>query len=133
MGTRALPPTEIISPNDAFYSYEAKYAPGRSRHVCPAELPPGVSERVQAIAVAAHRTLGCRDLSRADFVVGDEGDPSAVVLLEVNTLPGFTATSLYPEAAGIAGIPQPELCDALVRRAHARGPTRRFAPKPFPR
>jgi D-alanine-D-alanine ligase len=132
-GAKALPPTEILSPSDAFYTYEARYAPGRSRHVCPAALPPGVSERVQAVAVAAHRALGCRDLSRVDFVVGDDGDPSAVVLLEVNTLPGFTATSLFPEAAGIAGIPLATLCDALVRRAHARGPTRRFAPKPLPR
>lgn len=130
---RALPPTEIFAPNDAFYTYEARYAPGRSRHVCPAELLPAVFERVQSVAVAAHRALGCRDLSRVDFVVGDEGDDAAVVLLEVNTLPGFTATSLYPEAAGIAGVSMPALCDALVRHAHARGPTRRFSPRALPR
>ncbi len=129
----ALPPTEILSPNDAFYTYEARYAPGRSRHVCPAELPPGVAARVQQVAVAAHRALGCRDLSRADFVVGDEGDDASVILLEVNALPGFTATSLFPEAAGIAGFPMPTLCDALARRANARGPTRRFSPRPLPR
>ena len=129
----ALPPTEILSPNDAFYTYEARYAPGRSRHVCPAELPPGVAARVQQVAVDAHRALGCRDLSRADFVVGDEGDDAAVILLEVNALPGFTTTSLFPEAAGIAGFPMPALCDALARRAHARGPTRRFSPRPLPR
>ena len=75
-GAVALPPTEILSPNDPFYTYEARYAPGRSVHVCPAKLPPaGVAERVQVVAVAAHRALGCRDLSRADFIVGDEGDP----------------------------------------------------------
>ncbi len=129
----ALPPTEILSPNDAFYTYEARYAPGRSQHVCPAVLPPGVSERVQSIAVAAHRALGCRDLSRADFVVGDDGDDAAVILLEVNALPGFTATSLFPEAAGIAGFPMAKLCDALARHAHARGPTRRFSPRTLPR
>jgi len=138
-GARALPPTEIVSPKDAFYNYEAKYAPGRSHHTCPAELSGDASARVQAIAAAAHRALGCRDLSRADFVVGDDaspgdaGDASRVILLEVNTLPGFTATSLFPEAAGIAGIPLANLCDGLVRRAHARGPTRRLAPKPLPR
>lgn len=80
----------------------------------------------------AHRALGCRDLSRVDFVVGDDGDASRIFLLEVNTLPGFTDTSLYPEAAAIAGRAMPLLCDALVRHAHARGPTRRSAPKPLP-
>jgi D-alanine-D-alanine ligase len=128
----ALPPTEIFSPNDPFYTYEARYAPGRSRHVCPAELPPGVGDRVQEVAVAAHLALGCRDLSRVDFVVGDEGDPNAVTLLEVNTLPGMTATSLYPEAAAIAGLSMPALCGAFVTRAHARGPTRRMAARPMP-
>ncbi len=132
-GPVALPPTEILSPHDPFYTYEARYAPGRSVHVCPAELPPAVLQRVQQVAVAAHVTLGCRDLSRADFVVGDEGDPDAVTLLEVNTLPGMTATSLYPEAAGIHGLPMVRLCDALVTEAHTRGPTRRMSPLPLPR
>jgi D-alanine-D-alanine ligase len=88
---------------------------------------------VEDIAVRAHAALGCRDLSRVDFVVGDEGDPSAVTLLEVNTLPGFTDTSLYPEAAAVAGIPMPVLCDRLVRHAAARGPTARVAALPLPR
>jgi D-alanine-D-alanine ligase len=129
----ALPPTEILSPNDPFYTYEAKYAPGRSVHVCPAKLPAAVIARVQAVAVAAHAALGCRDLSRADFIVGDDGDHDAVTLLEVNTLPGMTATSLYPEAAAIHGLPMARWCDALVERAHARGPTRRLEPRPLPR
>jgi D-alanine-D-alanine ligase len=132
----ALPPTEIFSPQDAFYTYEARYAPGRSRHVCPAELPPAILARVQDVAVAAHSALGCRDMSRVDFVVGDEDDAgddaSAVTLLEVNTLPGMTATSLYPEAAAAAGIDMPSLCDGLVARAHARGPTRRMSARPMP-
>jgi D-alanine-D-alanine ligase len=129
----ALPPTEILSPSDAFYTFEARYAAGRSRHVCPAELGPTLVERVRACAAAAHVTLGCRDLSRVDFVVGDAGDADVVFLLEVNTLPGFTKTSLYPEAAAIAGTPMPRLCDALVRRAHARGPTARHEARPFPK
>lgn len=131
-GADALPPTEILAPSDPFYTFEARYAPGRSRHVCPADLSPDVFGRVQDIAVRAHRALGCRDLSRVDFVVGDDGDASRIFLLEVNTLPGFTDTSLYPEAAAIAGRPMPVLCDALARHAHARGPTRRSAPKPLP-
>jgi D-alanine-D-alanine ligase len=83
---------------------------------------------VQEIALRAHRALGCRDLSRADLVVGDD----EVTLLEVNTIPGFTETSLFPEAAAARGIAMPALCGGLVRRAHARGPTRRAAPVPLP-
>jgi D-alanine-D-alanine ligase len=128
----ALPPTEILSPRDPFYTYEARYAPGRSVHVCPAKLPAAVIARVQEVAVAAHLALACRDLSRVDFIVGDEGEPDRVTLLEVNTLPGMTATSLYPEAAGVAGMPMPRLCDALVTRAHKRGPTPRLEALPLP-
>jgi D-alanine-D-alanine ligase len=128
----ALPPTEIFTPNDPFYTYEARYAPGRSAHVCPAELPASVLARVQEVAVSAHVALGCRDLSRVDFIVGDDGAPDAITLLEVNTLPGMTATSLFPEAAGIAGFPMRRWCDALVVRAHARGATKRHAARPLP-
>jgi D-alanine-D-alanine ligase len=125
-----LPPTEIRSPSDAFYTYQARYAPGRSVHLCPAPLGEALTRRVQEIAVAAHRALGCRDLSRVDFVVPDEGEPT---LLEVNTMPGFTDTSLYPEAAAVAGIPMPTLCSELVHAAATRGSTRRNAPLPLPR
>jgi D-alanine-D-alanine ligase len=127
-GAVALPATEILCPRDPFYTYEARYAPGRSVHVCPAELAPDVFARVQRVAVAAHEALGCRDLSRVDFIVQD----GAVTLLEVNTLPGMTATSLYPEAAAAHGLSMPELCDALVSSAHARGPTARFEGRPLP-
>jgi D-alanine-D-alanine ligase len=130
-----LPPTEIRAPKDAFYTYQARYAPGRSEHECPAPLGGALTRRVQEIAVAAHRTLGCRDLSRVDFVAPPEDAPPGTepTLLEVNTLPGFTDTSLYPEAAGVAGIPMPELCSSFVRAAFTRGPTRRNAPLPLPR
>ncbi len=128
----ALPPTEVTSPHDAFYTFEARYAPGRSVHACPAPLGDELTRRVQEVAVRAHEALGCRDLSRVDFVVGDAEDVSAVALLEVNTLPGFTATSLYPEAAAVAGTPLPALVDGLARAAHARGPTRRFPALPLP-
>lgn len=124
---RSLPPTEVRAPGDAFYSYEARYALGRSVHVCPAELD-GQRARVEEVALLAHRVLGCRDLSRADFVVGD----ARVVLLEVNTLPGLTPTSLFPEEAAAVGIGFERLCGELVERAHRRGATPRNAPKAFP-
>jgi D-alanine-D-alanine ligase len=128
----ALAPTEIFSPHDPFYTYEARYGPGRSRHVCPADLAPAVAARIQEVAVAAHRALGCRDLSRMDFIVGDDGVPDAVTLLEVNSLPGMTATSLYPEAAAAGGLSMAALCGGFVVRAHARGPARRLPARPMP-
>jgi D-alanine-D-alanine ligase len=128
----ALPPTEILSPSDPFYTYEARYSPGRSVHICPAPLAPADLARVQEVAVLAHVALGCRDLSRVDFIVGDGDDASTLTLLEVNTLPGMTATSLYPEAAAVHGLPMPRWCDALVVRAHARGPTKRHRAVPLP-
>jgi D-alanine-D-alanine ligase len=129
----ALPPTEVRAPNDAFYTYQARYAPGRSEHLCPAPLPPAVSRRVQEVAVGAHRALGCRDLCRADFVVDERAGDGAVTLLEVNTLPGFTSTSLFPEAAAVAGIGMVELCDRLVRAAVTRGRPRRNPALALPR
>ena len=130
---KALPPTEISSPQDAFYTYEARYAPGRSVHLCPAPLPAHVFAEVQRVAEAAHIALGCRDLSRADFIVGDDSELDRITLLEVNTMPGFTATSLYPEAALVAKVPFPELCSSFVREAHERGATRRVPARPLPR
>ena len=143
-----LPLVEILSPHDPFYTYEARYTPGRSVHICPAKLDPRVASRVQEIAVAAHVALGCRDLSRVDFVVGDDGDPDKITLLEVNTLPGMTATSLFPEAAATPtgnrgdgdgesesatrGIEMATLCEGLAMRAYTRGPTRRLAARPMP-
>lgn len=124
---RVLAATEIASPMDAFYTYEARYAPGRSKHTCPAKLG-ALEGRVHEVAIAAHVALGCRDLSRADFIVTE----TEVVLLEVNTLPGMTATSLYPEAAMAAGLSFSALCDTLVKNAFARGATARNAPISLP-
>jgi D-alanine-D-alanine ligase len=116
----ALPPTLITAKAGNFYDFTSKYQAGGSEHRCPAPFAPIVVGRIQALAVAAHHALGARDLSRADFVVGDGNDPNSVTLLELNTLPGMTATSLFPEAATVAGIAFPELCAGLVRRALAR-------------
>jgi D-alanine-D-alanine ligase len=115
---RGLPPTLILPRAGGFYDFKSKYATAGSAHVCPAPFSAALTERIREAATRAHRVLGCRDLSRVDFVVDDAAE--TFTLLEVNTLPGMTATSLFPEAAAAAGIPFPKLCDLLVRRAVAR-------------
>jgi D-alanine-D-alanine ligase len=127
---RAFSPTEIRPPEDKFYDYQAKYGANGAKHLCPAPLGDVLTKRVQELAIAAHRALGCRDLSRADFVVPESGEPT---LLEVNTLPGFTDVSLYPEAAQVAGIKMAELCNGFVQAAMGRGPSRRNAGVPLPK
>lgn len=114
---RALGVTEIATGN-RFYDYDAKYADGGSRHLLPAPVDPAVAERAMAVALAAHRALGCRGVSRADFRYDDTaGEPGELILLEVNTQPGMTPTSLVPEQAAHAGIPFPALCAWLVEHA----------------
>jgi D-alanine-D-alanine ligase len=115
---RGLPPTLIVPKAAGWYDFRSKYAPQGSAHQCPPPFPNALIVRIQAAAVTAHTVLGCRDLSRVDFVVDDAANE--ITLLEVNTLPGMTATSLFPEAAAVSGIPFPNLCDMLVRRAHGR-------------
>ena len=113
--TIPLPPTLIRAKTNDWYDFAARYGDAGSEHLCPAPLPEGVYKQVQKLAVAAHQAVGARDLSRVDFVVGD-----SAIVLEVNTLPGMTATSNYPEAAAAAGISFSELCAHLVSRAVAR-------------
>lgn len=114
----ALPVIEIRTPAGSWYDYEHRYTPGLSEHIVPAPLAPAQYARTQELAVAAHRALGCRDLSRVDLVVPEDGEP---VLLEVNTLPGMTPTSLYPDAARADGLSFEELVAYLVERAASRG------------
>jgi D-alanine-D-alanine ligase len=116
--TEALPVIEITTPPGSWYDYEHRYTPGLSDHIMPAPLPQEQYRRTQQVGVLAFESLGCRDLSRVDFVVPDEGEP---ILLEVNTMPGMTPTSLYPDAAREAGIPFEQLVALLVERAVARG------------
>jgi D-alanine-D-alanine ligase len=116
----ALPPTLISAKAADWYDFRSRYGTLGSSHQCPAPFPRELLERIQSVAVQAHRALGARDLSRVDFVVSEHDPLGPVVLLELNTLPGMTATSLFPEAAAVAGIPFVELCDRLVRRAQAR-------------
>ncbi len=117
-GARVLAATLILPEGAAFYDFKAKYAAKGSVHRCPAPFAPALTERIHRAAVTAHQVLGCRDLSRVDFVV--DAVAGNVTLLEVNTLPGMTATSLFPEAAAAAGISFPALCDRLIRRALQR-------------
>ena len=114
---RALTVTEIAT-HLAFYDYEAKYASGGSRHVLPAPVHPAAFEEAKRVAVAAHRALGCRGVSRADLRYDDTaGEPGRIVLLEVNTQPGMTRTSLVPEQAAHCGMPFPQLCAWMVEHA----------------
>jgi D-alanine-D-alanine ligase len=115
---QAFPVIDIRTPGDSWYDFEHRYGVGLSEHVIPAPLPPDVYAAVQEYAVRAHVTLGCRDLSRVDFIVQPD---DRVVLLEVNTLPGMTPTSLYPDGARAAGVEFEQLVAGLVRRALARG------------
>jgi D-alanine-D-alanine ligase len=103
MGERALGVTEIVSRTN-FYDYEAKYAEGGSTHVLPAEIPGEVGSEAMRLAIAAHKALGCRGVSRADFRFDDTNGQNRLVLLEVNTQPGMTPTSLVPEQARHAGM-----------------------------
>jgi len=113
---RALPVTEIRPLTAAFFDYHAKYTPGASREITPADLPAEVTAEAQRMAVAAHVAVGCNIWSRSDMIVGDDGP----VWIEVNTVPGMTPTSLYPQAAAAAGIPFPALTELFVETALAR-------------
>ncbi len=120
MDDRALAVTDIIA-TQRFYDYEAKYAEGGSRHVVPAQIHPEATARALEIALAAHRALGCSGASRADFRYDDtNGEPGRLVLLEVNTQPGLTPTSLLPEQAAYLGIDFPALCRWMVEHAKCR-------------
>nr|WP_205749144.1 D-alanine--D-alanine ligase [Frigidibacter oleivorans] len=112
---RALCVTEIVT--EGWYDYHAKYAPGGSRHVVPAELPDEITAACLDYALRAHRALGCRGLSRTDFRWDDTRGLAGLVLLETNTQPGMTPTSLSPEQAATCGIPFPELCRWIVEDA----------------
>ena len=113
----ALPVIEII-PTNEFYDFESKYAPGGSKHICPARIDDETTSRVQGYALAAHRTLGCEGVSRSDFILDDEGE---CWILETNTIPGMTETSLLPDAARVAGMTFSQLCTRLVELALRRG------------
>jgi D-alanine-D-alanine ligase len=106
----ALPTLQIV-PEHEFYDYESKYIPGMSRHVIPAGIPEAARAGCQLAALAAHKALGCSGVSRTDTIVTPE---EKVLVLETNTIPGMTSTSLLPDSARAAGIEFPELCERLI-------------------
>jgi len=115
MGDRPLTVTDILT--DGWYDYDAKYTPGGSRHVVPADVPREIFEACMAHALQAHQVLGCRGLSRTDFRWDETKGPDGLILLETNTQPGMTPTSLSPEQAQAVGISFPELCAWMVEDA----------------
>lgn len=116
VGDEALPIIEII-PHEGFYDFTNKYTKGNTEYVCPADLSADVTEFVQNLAIAAHRSLGCSVLSRVDFRLDEENQPFC---LEVNTIPGMTETSLVPKAAKEVGIEFGDLCERIIELSRER-------------
>lgn len=112
LGDRALTVTDILT--DGWYDYDAKYKPGGSRHVVPAEVPQEIFDLCMAYALRAHTALGCRGVSRTDFRWDEAKGPAGLILLETNTQPGMTATSLTPEQAQACGMSLGQLCAWMV-------------------
>jgi len=115
LGDRPLAVTDIIT--EGWYDYRAKYAAGGSRHVVPAEIPSNIETACLDCALAAHRALGCRGLSRTDFRWDETRGLDGLVVLETNTQPGMTPTSLSPEQAATCGIGFEALCTWIVEDA----------------
>ncbi len=114
---QVLPTTEIITPDNAWYDYTHRYTPGLSEHIIPARITDQQRKRVQVIALQAHQLLRCRDFSRSDFIVPEEGEP---IFCELNNLPGMTPTSLFPDGARHVGIDFEQLICRLVDNAVQR-------------
>ena len=110
----ALPVLQVIPNDEEFYNFEAKYSAGGSTHICPAPLTEEQTNTMQEIAMAAHMVLGCRGVSRTDIMIDEDGK---FWVLETNTLPGMTETSLVPDAARVHGLEFPQLCEALIELA----------------
>lgn len=120
LGDEALLVTEL-KPKAGFYDFDAKYTDGLTEHVCPADIPGEISEQCRAIALRAHRLLGCRGASRSDFRWDDTQGIEGLFLLEVNTQPGMTPLSLVPEQAAKLGIDYAELVERIVEEALGQG------------
>jgi D-alanine-D-alanine ligase len=119
MQPAALPPVEIEAPG-GFYDYAAKYTKGRTRYLCPAPLPAAVIRKIKALATLAYQAIGCEGAARVDFRVTQKGRP---FVLEVNTIPGMTETSLLPMAAAQAGLDYDSLTEMILRSAIDRRQT----------
>lgn len=108
---KALPVIEIV-PKNEYYDYESKYSPGGSEHIVPARISEELTKKLQDYSVRAHQLLGCEVYSRVDFIINDDGKP---YILEVNTLPGMTPTSLFPDAARAIGMTYEEMIEKFVQ------------------
>jgi len=111
---RALPVTEIRPVKAEYFDYEAKYTPGACEEITPAPIDERTTLQVRDAALRAHSSLGCRGMSRADFILGDDGE---LYILEINTIPGMTPTSLLPQGAARIGLSYADLCDCLIQSA----------------
>jgi len=118
----ALPVVEAVAEGRDFYDFEARYEIGRTRFVCPAELPDGVAERTQELAIEAYRALGCAGFARVDLMLREDGE---LFVLEANSVPGLTETSLLPQAADAAGIGFDQLVARILAMALSREPAGR--------
>ncbi|MBU6207008.1 MAG: D-alanine--D-alanine ligase [Alphaproteobacteria bacterium] len=116
LGNRALGVTEL-RPKSGFYDFDAKYTDGMTDHICPANIPADIAEAMMEMALKAHRVLGCKGASRADFRWDDEQGVAGIYLLEVNTQPGMTPLSLVPEQAKHNGITYEDLVEMIVKEA----------------
>ncbi len=117
MGDTALGVIDIVSVSD-FYDYHSKYAKGGSKHILPADVPPEIYGKCQEYSLLAHRALGCRGVSRSDFRYDDQAEPGQeLILLEINTQPGMTGTSLVPELAAHGGFSYEKLVTWMVNDA----------------
>jgi D-alanine-D-alanine ligase len=106
-----------VRPKLEFYSYEAKYTPGMTEYILPPEVHPEILQKAERIALSAHLALGCTGATRVDLVVDDEGN---ACVLEVNTIPGMTETSLLPKIARLSGLDFPSLLEDILKEALAR-------------
>lgn len=116
-GILPLPPTEIIPKSSDFFDFDSKYRPGASREITPAPVTRRETEEIQRIAVAAHKIIDASGVSRTDMIMGNDGK---IYVLEINTLPGLTPTSLLPAAANSMGISHNSLLDRIVAAAIKR-------------
>jgi D-alanine-D-alanine ligase len=118
MGDVALGVTEILPLGHSFYDYDSKYAPGGSKHECPAKISPKIYQKIQTLSLKAHQAIGCKGVSRSDFRYDDRfSEDGELIWLEVNTQPGMTPTSLVPEIAQAAGHSFGELVSWMVEDA----------------
>lgn len=120
LGNEALPIVEI-KPKSGFYDFHSKYSHGQTEYLCPAPIDPDLSKTIQEFGLKAHDALGCRDLSRVDFRLREDGRPFC---LEINTIPGMTDTSLLPKAAKVKGLDFPDLVERILCMALSRDKTK---------